>query len=706
MIASGKLAQVDRHFLEAGRLGPAAVTVAGDLGDEVVAVRALQHPVEREQRLAELVGLVVGRLGQVVLEGDDHLARLVQGELAAEAARHAEDVVVVHVAEGDLQAAVDEAARIDQRAVGVVRLAGAAEGVVGEDESIQAGIEVGLEDRLFGRRRRAGQEQVVEQHLGLFVSQRLLVVEAAQGQGVVAGRQHAEIELDLLEAGRQRPTAVAVPGDLRDEVVAVQALQHAVEGDQHLAELIGLVLRRLGQVEAEAEGDPRRFGQVEGLLETAGHAEDIGIVHVAQQHLQGAAGKAADGNLLTRGIVRLAGAVEGVVLEDEAVGTGIEVGVDDRRRRAVGAEDDVVVRGRAVEDGRVDVGAAIDDVVAGIAGQEVLAVVAGEGLIVAGRTEKDVAVLAADEDVTDVGAARCFAPQGEAGGIALAAVVEGVVADFRVGAPGAQAEGVGVGREGVAGDGGTVGIDRDRDIAEDFPVDGRAGRLTFEEVVGHDDVALGRRVADEEQGPGEVRRPLHRADRLARKEGLAREGVVRDGQAVDGGAPLGQQSGFAVGSDLVVDDVDVGLVAVDVDSRGLDPRGKRVVEADDGEALAGGADLHIVGAVEDVDRAGLCPAGRGRSPDGRLQAAPAREQVDRDADLDVLVVDARRHQDGEAIERRVDAFLNGVEAALEHAAAVEHQHRPDRQGAIDEREGFDVLDGIRAVTIGHAVGDL
>ena len=324
-------AQVELDLLPAGGLRWATVAVAEDLGDEVIAVEALQRAVEGDQHLAEFVGLVVRRLGHVEAEAELDRGGLGQLELLHPAAGHVGDVRVVPAAQFDQQHAFLLAAGLDALAVGVVGLAGAAEDVVLEDEAAGVVVEVLIDQHLgVGRQGRAFELDIVEQNLGFFVVEGLLVVEAAEGDRVVAGLQQAQVEFDLHEAGRLLAAAVAVAGDAVDEIVAVLALQRAVEGDQHLAELVGLVIGRLGQVVAESERDESRLGQGELALPAARHVGDVVIVDVAQQHLQGTAGNAAGRDADTAGVVRLTGPPEGVVDVDEAVLIRVEVGREDQ----------------------------------------------------------------------------------------------------------------------------------------------------------------------------------------------------------------------------------------------------------------------------------------------------------------------------------------------------------------------------------------
>jgi hypothetical protein len=86
------------------------------------------------------------------------------------------------------------------------------------------------------------EQYVVDQHLSRLVTIRLLVVVAADGEGMISRRQRAEAGLEKLSVRDHSGSTVAIPTDLGHIVVAPFTVENAVNAHQGLAALIGLTV--------------------------------------------------------------------------------------------------------------------------------------------------------------------------------------------------------------------------------------------------------------------------------------------------------------------------------------------------------------------------------------------------------------------------------------------------------------------------------
>ncbi len=313
----------------------AAIAVAGHLIDVDVGRRgagrqAALDPVEGRHDPAELVRLVLGGLAQVVAERQHKAGRRRGGEGPPPPARHARHGRAVDPAEGDGHASAVATRRGPLRPAGVGRRRGAVERIVDEREAVGAGGEPRLEDGAAGRDGLADQRHVVDQHGRRLVLCVLLAVEAAHGQRVVAGGQDAHVDNGPPPPGRAHGAAVAVAGDLRDEVGRRDAAQLAVNADQHLGCLVRLVLRRLRDVVVKREAHPQRLRGGEGARPAARHAADGVVVDAAQGHADGAAALAAGRCPRAAGVGGLGGAAKHIVGVREAARIRIEAGRQQR----------------------------------------------------------------------------------------------------------------------------------------------------------------------------------------------------------------------------------------------------------------------------------------------------------------------------------------------------------------------------------------
>ena len=142
---------------------------------------------------------------------------------------------------------------------------------------------------------------------------------------MIADREHPEVDRKVLLAGGQIGAAIAVAGDLVDNL-----RRAAVQAVEHLAEFVGLIIGLLGQRVEEGQSHFHLSVQREAALPCARHVEDIGIVAAAEN----------DGNVaacpVAAGIAWVGGAAEGTGDIGEALGAGsraIEVGVNQNDRR-------------------------------------------------------------------------------------------------------------------------------------------------------------------------------------------------------------------------------------------------------------------------------------------------------------------------------------------------------------------------------------